>query len=143
MKAATTSAALLWTWCWEFVTTTGVSPTRILLCAPHKANVDYLEHQLALSKYQTLKGIIGPMSIDGCQGKKGEIAVLFLARIKKSGPGFTSDPTLLDVAVKTRQKSGFLIMGTLNVIEGNDMAPASSTTKKLPQIDFPKNGEEW
>ncbi len=99
----------------DFVTAAKVDPAKIVVIAPYKANVEFI-NGLLLKKpqYAALKAMRLAATVDSFQGQEGEIAAVVLGTTQHSGPGFTTDPNRLNFLF-SRHKSGLLIFGDINV----------------------------
>ncbi len=99
----------------DFIKATGVDVSSIVIIAPYKLNVDYINRRLARNRYPTLAKIAEAATVDSYQGKEGDIVFLVLGTTQKTGPGFTSDANRLNVMI-TRQRCGLVIFGELSAI---------------------------
>lgn len=103
----------------DFVKATKVSPARIIVITPYKANVGVIESMRKKSDYSIISGMQPAATVDSFQGREGDVAVVIMGTTRRSGPGFTTDEPRLNV-MTSRQKSGLVIVGDINVVEWID-----------------------
>ncbi len=119
----------------DFVRATGVDISSVVIIAPYKLNVDYINTRISRGRYPTLAKISEAATVDSYQGKEGDIVFLVLGTTQKSGPGFTANDHRLNVMI-TRQRCGLLIFGELSVVgkigkkESKDRKAADELAKK-------------
>ncbi|KAH6981194.1 AAA domain-containing protein [Ilyonectria sp. MPI-CAGE-AT-0026] len=103
----------------DFVKATKVSPARIIVITPYKANVGVIESMRKKSDYSINSGMQPAATVDSFQGREGDVAVVIMGTTRRSGPGFTTNEPRLNV-MTSRQKSGLVIVGDINVVEWID-----------------------
>ncbi|KAL6699417.1 P-loop containing nucleoside triphosphate hydrolase protein [Trichoderma pleuroticola] len=105
----------------DFVQTTAVDASRLAIITPYKANVDYIARRRRGPRYAILADMRPAATVDSSQGSEADIIVAIFGTTSAVGPGFTTDEHRLNVML-SRQKSGLLIFGDINVL-GNVNEP--------------------
>lgn len=96
-----------------------VPADKITVITPYQANRKYISEMLKQPRYAPLAGMPDPATTDSMQGKENDIIVVIFGTTSRSGPGFTSVPSRLNV-IFSRQRSGLVLVGDLNVLENLD-----------------------
>lgn len=119
----------------KFVKEKNVDPSKVIILAPYKDNVQLLEQRRKQEKYANLATMRPASSIDAFQGQEADIVIVVMGtRAFNPGPGFTKDPRRLNVLL-TRQRCGLVIIGDINVT-GAMVKPKNAKGPKLKDGDF-------
>jgi hypothetical protein len=82
----------------DFATAKGVDPAKFILIAPYADNVELASRLRETSKYACLASMAPASTVDGFQGKEGDIVFVVMGTAHPfPGPGFTSDAQRLNV----------------------------------------------
>lgn len=116
----------------DFVQTTAIDASRLAIITPYKANVDYITRRRSRDpRYAILADMRPAATVDSSQGSEADIIVAIFGTTSAVGPGFTVDEHRLNVML-SRQKSGLLIFGDINVM-GQASVPIRGKTVRLPR----------
>ncbi|KAL6798046.1 P-loop containing nucleoside triphosphate hydrolase protein [Trichoderma sp. SZMC 28012] len=114
----------------DFVQTTAIDASRLAIITPYKANVEYIARRRRDPRYAILADMRPAATVDSSQGSEAEIIVAIFGTTSAVGPGFTVDEHRLNVML-SRQKSGLLIFGDINV-----MGPVNAPIRGKTRLDF-------
>ncbi|KAJ4855664.1 AAA domain-containing protein [Trichoderma breve] len=115
----------------DFVQTTAIDASRLAIITPYKANVEYIARRRRGPRYAILADMRPAATVDSSQGSEADIIVAIFGTTSAVGPGFTVDEHRLNVML-SRQKSGLLIFGDINVM-GQPNVPIRGKTVRLPR----------
>jgi hypothetical protein len=99
----------------DLVKKSGIPPSSMAIITPYKANVDLVERRRKDPAHSLLFSMPPAATIDSFQGREADIMVVIMGTTQAVGPGFTTDEHRLNVML-SRQKSGLLIFGDINVL---------------------------
>ncbi|PNP55867.1 hypothetical protein THARTR1_04087 [Trichoderma harzianum] len=98
-----------------FVRTRGIDASRLAIITPYRANVKLIADRRKTARYAPLSAMRPAETVDSSQGCEADIVVAILGTTEAVGPGFTTDEHRFNVML-SRQKSGLLIFGDINVL---------------------------
>ncbi|KAF3070224.1 hypothetical protein CFAM422_006692 [Trichoderma lentiforme] len=111
----------------DFVRTTGADASRLAIITPYRANVKLIAGRRKAARYALLSAMRPAETVDSSQSCEADIVVAILGTTEAVGPGFTTDEHRFNVML-SRQKSGLLIFGDINVLGPVD---TPLTSKKI------------
>lgn len=120
-----------------FVRKEQVDACDIAIITPDYANVRLIKSDLESSKYLALSKMRPAVTID-FQGQEADIIAVIFGTTKESGPGYTTDKGRLNV-IFSRQKSGLLVFGDINVLRPLDTDFGTSSREATGYYSNPKN----
>ncbi|PON27772.1 hypothetical protein TGAM01_v203539 [Trichoderma gamsii] len=102
----------------ELVKLPAISASQLAIICSYKANVSLVERRRERLRYAALAEMPPAATVDSFQGREADIIVAIMGTTEAVGPGFTTDEHRLNVLL-SRQKSGLLILGDINVLGDN------------------------
>ncbi|KAH8122378.1 P-loop containing nucleoside triphosphate hydrolase protein [Trichoderma asperelloides] len=114
-----------------------VRASSISIISPYKANVELIERRRKDPRHLVLLDMPPAATIDSFQGREADIIVVIMGTTQTVGPGFTTDKRRLNVMF-SRQRSGLLIFGDINVLGSRLAENARSRSRR----DIASQGRE-
>ncbi|KAL6887186.1 hypothetical protein HDV57DRAFT_508130 [Trichoderma longibrachiatum] len=110
----------------DMVKTGRFKPADFAIITPYAANVGLTERLRERAEYAILLGMPPTATVDSFQGREAGIMVVIMGTTEEVGPGFTTDAHRLKVML-SRQRSGLLVFGDINVVETPEPAPGPAS----------------
>ncbi|OPB40625.1 hypothetical protein A0O28_0007050 [Trichoderma guizhouense] len=112
----------------DFVRIRGIDASRLAIITPYRANVKLIagRRKAAAARYALLSAMRPAETVDSSQSCEADIVVAILGTTEAVGPGFTTDEHRFNVML-SRQKSGLLIFGDINVLGSGAPGEGNST----------------
>jgi len=114
----------------DFVVKKKGNSSRLVMLTPYAANVELITKMRRHPQYSALSAMPPASTVDGFQGKEGDIVIVVMGTSAKSGPGFTCDPQRLNVML-TRHRCGLVIVGDINVCGKVDAPGGGAKVKTI------------
>ncbi|KAM0255907.1 hypothetical protein ACHAQJ_005308 [Trichoderma viride] len=120
----------------DLVNKASIPASSIAVISPYTANVELFERCRNDPRHSApLLNMPPAATVDSFQGREADIMVVILGTTKEVGPGFTVDKNRLNVML-SRQKSGLLIFGDINVVQQPKTAAARGRGQGKERITF-------
>ncbi|KAM0218236.1 hypothetical protein ACHAQI_001423 [Fusarium lateritium] len=123
--------------CADFVKTKQVNPADVLIISPYGAMVEIIPSWM--KKYEALKGMRPPSTIDSIQGQEATMVVVITGTNRAVGAGFTCDERRLNVML-SRHKSALVIFSEIDTVDykGKGAGKAEVTEGPTGELVFTK-----